>query len=309
MASSINVRQIEVFKAVMECRTTVAASQRLNVSQPTVSEHLAALERATSLKLFDRKKNRLMPTPVAEAFHSEIARVYLGVDHLQRFVEGLKHDFLGQIDLGTMPMASYRWMPEIIAKFLENHLVGSISMPVRSSRQILEWVAADRLDFGINFDVRRYPNVATEELMRIPLVCLFPKESGLSQKDIIELRDLDGKTIVQLRSFDIWNVSSERILERPDRIKPKNLVETYVTQTAAQLAKSCRGYALVDIMSALEIMDETMAWRPFEGDEAFSVHLSRSATRRHSAQAEALMDLIREDAKRKDRRFRDLIAN
>jgi len=83
MKQRINVKQIEVFKSVMECRTTVGASKRLNLSQPTVSEHLSSLERATDIKLFERRKNRLVPTPAAEAFHAEIARVYLGVDHLE----------------------------------------------------------------------------------------------------------------------------------------------------------------------------------------------------------------------------------
>jgi DNA-binding transcriptional LysR family regulator len=307
MSGSLNMRQIEVFKAVMECRTTVAASQRLNVSQPTISEHLSALERATTLKLFERNRNRLVPTPAAEAFHSEISRVYLGIEHLDRFVHGLKHDFLGQIDFGCMPMASYQWMPEVIATFLQNHQVGSISMPVRSSRQILEWVAADRLDFGIIFNVWQYPQVQIEALLHIPMVCLFPAESDLSSKALINTGDLHGKTIIQLRSFDTWTVSSERVFEAEPEVRPKNIIETYVTQTAAQLARSCRGYALVDLMSALEVADDTMVWRPFEGGEAFTVHLAHSSTRRRSALVEQLMDLIREDAIRLDNEFRELV--
>jgi len=292
---------------VIECRTTTAASQRLNLSQPTISEHLGALERATGLTLFERKKNRLIPTRVAEAFFSEISRVYMGVDHLERFVEGLRNDFRGQVHFGSMPMASYGWMPNIVAKFLRDHQTVSLTMPVRSSRQILEWVAADRLDFAVAFAFRGYPQLKIEELMRIPLVCLFPKESDLAAKDILRLRDLDGKTVVQLRSFDTWTASLERIFEKQDQIKPKNLIETYVTQTAAQIAKTCRGYALIDLMSALEMEDETMVWRPFEAAEDFEVHLAYLPERRQSSSAQSLMELIREDAGQLNKKFHRLI--
>lgn len=290
----------------MECRTTTAASQRLNVSQPTISEHLVALEHATQLKLFERRKNRLTPTSIAEAFYSEIARVYHGVEHLERFVDGLENQFRGQVDFGTMPMASYRWIPEVLAQFLKSHQVGSISMPVRSSRQILEWVAADRLDFGVVLAAHDYPQVKVEELLRIPIVCIFPKECGFEAKDEITWDDLEGKTLVRLRSFDTWTVGLERAFQA--KARPKNIVETYVTQTAAQIAVTCRGFALVDLMSAQECMDETVDWRPFASNESFVIHLAYSTTRRISAEANALMEFVRKDAVRLNAQFHDKIA-
>lgn len=306
MQRNLNLRQIEIFKAFMECHTTTAASERLNISQPTISEHLSTLEHQTGLKLFERRRNRLKPTPIAEAFYSEVARVYHGVEHLERFVDGLENKFTGQIDFGTLPMASYRWVPDVLAQFLKSHQVGSISMPVRSSRQILEWVAADRLDFGIVLAAHDYPQVRIEELLRIPIVCLFPKETGLESKQEISWSDLEGQTLVRLRTFDNWTVGMERAFQ--SQARPKNVVETYVTQTAAQIAVACRGCALVDLMSALECDDDTVAWRPFVSDESFVIHLAYSSSRFRAPEAEALMDFVRLDASRQAEMIRKAMA-
>lgn len=139
------------------------------------------------------------------------------------------------------------------------------------------------------------------------MVCLFPAETDLRDKTVIRTGDLHGKTIIQLRSFDTWTVSSELAFEAEPTVRPKNIIETYVTRTAAQLARSCRGYALVDLMSAQEVSDQSMVWRPFEGGEAFSVHLAYSSTKRRSAVAEKLMRLVREDAARLDNEFTQLV--
>jgi len=204
-------------------------------------------------------------------------------------------------------MASYDWMPRNVAKFIAENPNVSISMPVRSSRQILEWVAADRLDFGVVLAVQGYPQVEVEELLRIPLVCLFPKESGLEDRDQITRADLNNKTVVQLRSFDQWQESSERILEGKGDFQPKSLVETYVTQAAAQIAKASRGCALIDLMSALEMVDDTMCWRPFEGEEVFSVHLARPVRQRRASIANFLIEQIRTDAQALQQKFEQLV--
>jgi DNA-binding transcriptional LysR family regulator len=258
------------------------------------------------LKLFDRKQNRLSPTEVAEAFYAEVFRVYHGVEHLERFVTGLENDFRGQIDFGVLPMAAYEWIPSVVAKFLESHHTQAISLPVRSSRQILEWVAADRLDFGIVLAAQQYTRVKIETLLSIPIVCVFPKESGLGEKARIDWNDLKNKTIIRLKTFDTWTVGLEKAFEI--RTQAKNIVETYVTQTAVQIAKESRGCAIVDLMSAKEIIDDTMDWRPFESDTTFLIHLAYSASRKRSPDADAMMDHIRESAMVEQERLQQDIA-
>lgn len=296
MQHGLNIRQIEIFRAIIECKTTVAASERLNISQPTISGHLAALEEATSLTLFERSRNRLVPTPAAEAFYDEIQKVYLGIDHLKRFTDGLRNNFRGQIHFGAMPMVAYGWMPGIIGDFIKQNENVSISMPVRSSRQLLEWTAADRLDFCIVHSIGRYPKLSINKILRLPIVCLFPADSELAAKPSISLSDLSGKNVVKLRSFDVWTTGAEVMLENRPDVVPRNLIETFNTQTAARIAKSCSGFALIDGLTALEEEDQTMIWRPVEEEEYLDIHLVVSKSKPLSDASKALIKAIQSDA-------------
>ncbi|WP_207184085.1 LysR family transcriptional regulator [Methylobacterium indicum] len=64
---SLNIRQLEAFRAMMQAGTTKGAAELVGLSQPAVSRLIDAFEQAVDIPLFDRARNRLSPTP--EAVH------------------------------------------------------------------------------------------------------------------------------------------------------------------------------------------------------------------------------------------------
>ena len=72
MESSLKIRQIEAFKAVVETGSVTAASKRLSLTQPAVSKLIAYLERSVGMKLFERARGRLQATPEAEIFYQHV---------------------------------------------------------------------------------------------------------------------------------------------------------------------------------------------------------------------------------------------
>jgi glycolate oxidase len=62
----LNLRQIEVFRAIMISGSLSEAGRLLFVSQPAVSRALAACENRLGFPLFDRVKGRLHATPEAK---------------------------------------------------------------------------------------------------------------------------------------------------------------------------------------------------------------------------------------------------
>src|SRR6185312_7621883 len=70
LVSSITLKQIEYFRAVMEAGTVSGAAALLHVSQPNVSRMLKYMESRLGLRLFERCKGRLQPTPEATALSS-----------------------------------------------------------------------------------------------------------------------------------------------------------------------------------------------------------------------------------------------
>ncbi|MBC7077924.1 MAG: LysR family transcriptional regulator, partial [Synergistales bacterium] len=70
----MNLRQIEIFRAVMITGSISGASKLLFVSQPAVSRLLSHTELRMGLKLFERVKGRLYSTPEARSLFKEVEK-------------------------------------------------------------------------------------------------------------------------------------------------------------------------------------------------------------------------------------------
>src|SRR5471032_3000145 len=85
----LNLRQIEVFRAIMLSGSISGASKLLYVSQPAVSRLISYTEQRLGLMLFQRIKGRLYPTPEARRLFTEVNVVYQGVQRVNEVADDL----------------------------------------------------------------------------------------------------------------------------------------------------------------------------------------------------------------------------
>ena len=291
----MNIRQVEVFKAIMDTGSVTEAAGRLNVTQPSVSKHLKLLEFDLGLALFARTGNKLMPTPEARALYDQVDRLYRGLDQLNRFSDGLKHHQHGQITVGAMPLIAQRWLPQIVGTFLDAHDRVSFSLPVRSSQWIYESVAASRVDIGIGLSRKDDAGVHRERIMSLPLVCVVPQAHALAEREVITPRDLKGESLVTLSNFDHWRLAVETALEK-DQIEPRRRVDTFTTFVACELVLKGVGIAIVDALTALEYAGAEVTIRRFVPQLSFEIFLLRPRHGVPPALAMRFADVIKESA-------------
>ncbi|MFN8701094.1 MAG: LysR family transcriptional regulator, partial [Rhodospirillales bacterium] len=70
----MNIREIEIFRAVMQNGSISRAAAQLRIGQPAASKYIAQLERRLKLSLFVRNGNRIAPTPEARALFDQVDR-------------------------------------------------------------------------------------------------------------------------------------------------------------------------------------------------------------------------------------------
>src|SRR4051812_9042972 len=66
------------------------AARMLHVSQPGISRMLAHVELQLGVKLFERSKGKLRPTPEAQALYAQVEQVYRGVRRIDEAARDLK---------------------------------------------------------------------------------------------------------------------------------------------------------------------------------------------------------------------------
>lgn len=67
----MNIYKIKYFLDLVECRNFTDAAKKNYVSQTTVSQQIASLEKEYGMQLIDRKKVPIEPTQAGWVFHKE----------------------------------------------------------------------------------------------------------------------------------------------------------------------------------------------------------------------------------------------
>src|SRR5437764_172566 len=115
----MNIRQIEVFRKVMELGTTTAAANALNISQPAVSNTIRQMESQIGFDLFKRDNGRLRPTAEAQAVNKESEHMFLLFGLVQRKISDLKNGTVGSIRVVAPANLGNTIIPAVIRSFLE----------------------------------------------------------------------------------------------------------------------------------------------------------------------------------------------
>ena len=114
----MNLRQIELLRAVVRCETTVRAAQELGLSQPAVSNAIKHLEGQLGFPLFERINNRLFPTTKARTLYRDSDPLFLIHAALEAKVQDLKENRSGNVRLIATPPLGYSVIPPALKRFL-----------------------------------------------------------------------------------------------------------------------------------------------------------------------------------------------
>jgi DNA-binding transcriptional LysR family regulator len=93
----MNLRQLEILRAVIRHRTTVAAADELALSRPAVSNALKTMEAQAGLALFERVNNRLFPTAEAMALYKESEAIFALHAKFENRVRDLRENRSGHL--------------------------------------------------------------------------------------------------------------------------------------------------------------------------------------------------------------------
>lgn len=290
----LNIRQIEVFKAVMECGSVSEAARQLNVSQPSVSKHLSLLEDRLGISLFLRTGNRLLPNSEAIALHQQVDQLYSGLTKLNAFMSDLAQHRLGEVQIASMPLIAHRWLPEVVAPLLKRYPQVSASFPVRSSNWVGKWVAAGRADLGIAMPGPE-KGVVAEPLMHLPIVAVLAEDHPLAGRDRLTSGDLAGQSLITLSTFDyspgFFDDLLRQILHRSGR-----KIQTFTTYMACELARQGLGIAMVDALTAMSFQTESngLCVRQLDEDPTIQIALISSTAWPRTSLADQFMQQVRD---------------
>lgn len=250
----MNLRQVEVFHAVMTNGTASRAAEVLRISQPAVSKAIQELERAVEFSLFHRVKGRMIATEEGRLFFQEVEGAFSGLMHLRAAAARIRDFGSGEIRIACQSALSTTILPKALRAFQQRHPDVSITVQARMSSVVKDLVATGRFDVGLAADEIDVTGVDASLFMRQRLVIAVPSDHPLAAKDVLSPADLHGLPFIALAPEDTARRRLEGVLADCG-VKPKIVLETPYSTTVCAMVQAGIGCGLVSPLTV----------EPFEG--------------------------------------------
>lgn len=242
---AMNLRQIEMFRAVMATGSISGAARLLSVSQPAISRLLSYTEDRLGLTLFERVKGRVQPTPEARLLFAEVEEVHQGVTRVNELAEELRRGSAGSLRLLTSPSVGHMLVPKAIARFRESHPDIRVELEILTLSDLISRIAGHRAHLAITSMAVDDPSVQAEQIAEGRLRVIFPAGHPLAAKRVIKPVDLAPYPMIGYGSRTPYGMIVNRALS----VSPQPIrfnAQVRFTPNACCLVQAGGGVAVVD---------------------------------------------------------------
>lgn len=187
-------QQIDYVLVLAEERSFSKASQRLYVTQPSLSQFIKNLENELCTQLFDRSTSPIRITPSGEAYIEAARKIKVIEDELIQRLADLTELKAGVLKIGTSPFRASCLLPKSIAEFHKMYPGVSIQILEDQMANLEKAALEGRIDLYLGtgpFDDKLF---YAENLAEEQLYLAVPADNPLNQElEAYQISDYDIK--------------------------------------------------------------------------------------------------------------------
>jgi len=232
----MNLRQLEILRAVIHAGTTVGAASTLHMSQPAISNAIKAMERSLGFALFSRVHNRLVPTREATVLLNQAEPMFTIQEMVEQTARHLRDGTMGHINIVATAEPSDSLLPQVLTRFIKQHPDVRVSMETLRLDNVLEYVETGAADIGFAIEPYARPTLKYIPLSVLDIVCLCPADSPLCQLPYVTPNHLKDVPLINAAGMNTAQSTSAMAISAP----PTSSMVRCAASFGESPARSCR---------------------------------------------------------------------
>jgi DNA-binding transcriptional LysR family regulator len=297
----MTLRQLQVFLAVVREKSFSRAAKSIHSSQPTMSEHVAELERELGKKLFFRRGREVTLTESGRVLERYAASATLAVDSARQALDDLDGLGHGSLMIGASTTPGIYVMPGIIADFRSRHPGVELRLQIANSRVIEDRVTARELDLGV---VGGHAVGPGEECLVVgfadELLLIVPPHHAWAKRRFIAPEALVREPLLMREDGSATRSVTERALQRAG-IRFQAAMELDHTEAIKQAVMAGLGVAFISVYAVRGELAtgrlHALRLRGIRVQRHF--HVIHHEARRITASARAFMEVLAQAGRRR----------
>ncbi len=263
-------RQLQYFAAVVDAGSFSAAARRCGVTQPTLSQQVAALEEELGETLLRRGARGVSLTEAGEVAYGRALYLLGGRDDLLGTFQQRGSHRRGELSFGVIPTVAPWLLPDLLAAFRE--WAPEIHLSVRESQtaRLVRMVVDEEIEFAVVSDIdsatRKKWSLHVRLLKREPLVLAVPETDPRARlARAVDVASIEPATVLSLADGHCLRDQT------PAQCRPRDTRERTTCEqlpTLLALVRAGLGVAFVPAMFAREAGTPGVAFLPVYNPEA-----------------------------------------
>ena len=209
----MDIRKLDALCKVIELRSFTKAAQAMQLSQPTVSDHIRILEEELGHKLVDRLGRDVEPTPVGRLLYGYATQMLrLQQESLQAIFQ-YGGQYIGNLVIGASTIPGTYILPGIIGDFRQQYPDITTTVQINGSRLVAKKILDGEYDLGLVGAVWNERGLVWQPLFTDNLVLVTHPGGALASRHSLTVSDILSEPFVFREQGSGTRKSIAQILE------------------------------------------------------------------------------------------------
>lgn len=263
----MTLQQLQYVLALDAERNFVRAANKCFVTQPSLTMQVQKLEDELGVKIFDRSKKPLIPTPLGEKLVAQARTILKESSRMKELIQENQGKLEGELKIGIIPTLAPYLLPLFVAKFESNYPQIRLVVQELQTNLIIEKLRKDQLDIGILVTPLHEKGIQETVLFNEPMLGYVGKKHRLYSKKKISLADLDLDDTWLLSEGHCLRGQVLNICKTKQEQDTHNFVfESGSLETLERLVETHKGMTILPFLATLNLNEnQRELLREFKG--------------------------------------------
>lgn len=237
----MELRQLRYFLKVAEELSFSRAAEKLNISQPPLSQQIKALEEDLGFMLFKRSSRSVELTPQGDFFREETIKIFQNLEKASKKAMDISLGKKGTLKIGFVALVTQSDFPYLIRNFKEKWPDINVELNDLSSARQLEAIENKKIDIGfINSHSHDLSKLSSFSYIKGEYKIALPENHRLASSKKICLRDLEGENFIFFKRI-VQPALYDSIIQAIKKSGVKNFTTQDINQRITALALVAAG--------------------------------------------------------------------
>lgn len=241
----MTLRHLKIFVAVADCGSMSAAANKLYISQPTVSQAIAEIEKNYNIRLFERLSQKLFITDDGIRLLSYARHIIDSFESMELAMQNAGEN--SHLRIGCSVSVGTYLLNELLDDAEKRLNDCKVSVIIDNTSSIESLLLNNEIDVGIVEGIIANEDITMTPVCNDELVLICGKNHRLAQKMNIKFSDLEGENFISREKGSADRNQLEKIFEER-KIKLNRYWSSTNTEAIKNAVIHGRGVAILSNM-------------------------------------------------------------